>query len=104
MIQNHILRHTPIGICIEEAIEIIDNNAKWGNPVVNRENGFSHPSPWVHGATGMLLIGEQSVQTLVRVYGMMPFHGRNVRILWGFDEEGKLIEVYVRSTFSPRLV
>jgi len=106
MLRAHILRHTPIGMCMEEVIEIIEINERWGSPITNRSNGFLHPSRFVDGDDGSVspvVVGVQSVQTRVGIYNMMPFHRRNIRIQWGFDENGKLIEVYVGSTFSPRL-
>ena len=102
MIRNHILRHTPIGICIEEAIEIIDSRRRWGDPVINPDDGFSHPSRFVDGPDGRTTaatVGKQSVHIRHR-YSSPLFLDRSVRILWGFDENGKLIEVYVFSIFG----
>jgi len=101
MIRNHILRQTPIGSDIEEVIEIIENNERWGSPSVNRNFGFRHTNPsgssWDYdGRVGPLIIGEQSIQTNHR-YSIPLFPDRSVRIWWGFDENGKLIEVYVQS-------
>ena len=105
MIRNHILRHTPIGMCIEDVIEVIKSNESWGNPSVNRRSGFWHPRPWAYGARlGELIIGEQSIQTRPDAYNVILFHIRVTRIFWGFDENGKLIEVFVSSSFSPRPV
>ena len=109
MIRNHILRHTPIGMCIEEVIEVIENNERWGTPTVNRNNGFFHPGPSVPGwpicpISGSSIIGDQSVQTRPEIYNVILFHERRTRIFWGFDENGKLIEVFVSSSFAPRLV
>jgi len=99
MVRNHILRHTPIGMCIEEVIEVIENNERWGTPTINRSSGFIHPSGSLSER-----IGEQSIQTRPEAYNVILWHERRLRIFWGFDEDGKLIEVYVRSTFAPRLV
>jgi len=88
---------------MEEVIEIIEGNERWGNPVINRNNGFRHPSRFVDGPNGAptaATVGDQSVQTRHR-YSIPLFLDRTVRILWGFDENGKLIEVYVASFFSP---
>ena len=106
MIRSHILRHTPIGMDMEEVIEIIENNARWGSSVINRESGFRHPtpkaSPWDYSErVGTLIVGEQSIQTRPARYNVILWHERNVRLFWGFDEYGKLIEVFVISSFSP---
>ena len=109
MIMNHILRHTPIGMEMEEVIRIIENNERLGSPIINRDGGFSHPnpraSPWDYSErVGALIIGSKSVQTRhaydvsLLVFGFLT---RNARVLWGFDENGKLIDVYVESFFSP---
>ena len=105
MIRNHILRHTPIGTCMEDAIEIIENHERWGTPIVNRNMGFVHPSPWSYGARfGELIIGDQRIQTRPEIYNVILFHERSIRIFWGFDADGALIEVFVHSSFAPRLV
>jgi len=107
LIRLHVLWRTPIGMDMEDVIEIIENRRRWGDPVINRSNGFMHPTHFVEGPDGRpsaAFVGDKSIQTRIGIYHMMPFHERNVRIFWGFDEDGKLIEVYVRSTFSPRLV
>jgi len=106
MIRNHILRHTPIGMCIEDVIEVIENNERWGAPTVNRRSGFRHPRRIVPegpgGALTAATIGEQSIQTRPEAYNVILYHIRVTRIFWGFDENGQLIEVFVSSSFSPR--
>jgi len=102
MIRNHILRHTPIGMCMEEAIEVIESRRRWGDPVINPDDGFSHPSRFVYRPDGRITaatVGEQSVQ-IRHVFSRPLLLARNVRILWGFDESGKLIEVYVHSSYA----
>jgi len=103
MIRNHVLRHTPIGMCIEEVIEVIENNERWGAPTVNRRSGFIIQGGGVPDFPIFSVIGEQSVQTRPEVYNVPLFHERRTRIFWGFDEDGKLIEVVVSSSFAPRI-
>jgi len=106
MIRSHILRHTPIGMCIEEAIEIIESRSRWGDPEIRRDVGFIHPNPggsagsrWDYdGRIGPLFVGEQSIRIFHRYSSPLFPLDRVVRILWGFDENGKLIEVYVSSS------
>lgn len=101
MVRNHILRHTQIGMSMEEVIEIIENRGNWGNPIINRSNGFLHPTLFVDGPDGSrtrAIIGEQSIQSRHR-YSIPLFPDRSIRVFWGFDESGKLIEVYVESWF-----
>ena len=108
VIKNYVLRRTPIGMCINDVIKVIENNNRWGYPSVNRSSGFNHPSRFIlkpDGSPIAATIGAQSIQTRVLIdnFNLVPFHRRIIRIWWGFDENEKLIEVYVRSTFSPRL-
>ena len=101
IIRFHILRHTPIGTDMEEVIMVIENNERWGSPIVNRDSGFSHPSRFVDGYDGRPTadtVGEQSIQIRHR-YSISLFPDRAIRVLWGFDENGKLIEVHVESWF-----
>jgi len=93
-------------MCVEEAIEVIGSNGQWGDPVINRSSGFFHPAGIVPGGwpvsevTGVSIIGDQSVQACYR-YNIPLFLDRIVRIFWGFDENGELIDVYVESLFTP---
>ena len=106
MIRNHVLRHTPIGMDMEDAIEVIENRVRWGSPSINRYDGFSHPRLFVDGPDGSptaSIIGDQSIQTWPEIYDVPLFHNRAVRISWGFDENGKLIDVFVRSGFRFRI-
>jgi len=107
LIRLHILRHTPIGTRIEEAIEVIENNERWGTPGINRTSGFSHPSLFVPegpgGSPTAAIVGDQSIQTWPDRYNTLLIFERHLRISWGFDENGKLIDIYVRSGFIRRL-
>ena len=104
---NHILRLTPIGMCIDDVIAVVENNNHWGRPSVSRTSGFVHPRRYVPGwpvfsLTGTSIIGDKSVQVFVNplrpssipVFGLLM--ETSMTIFWGFDEEGKLIEIYVR--------
>lgn len=105
MLRNHILRHTPIGMCIEEVIEVIGNNERWGTPSVNRRAGFRHPRHNVPGwptcsMTGAAIIGDKSIHIRTGEPLAWRLPERGLHILWGFDEAGKLIEVYVRASYK----
>jgi hypothetical protein len=86
---------------MEEVIEII--NDRWGTPVINRAFGFRHPNPSrspldYDMRVGPLIVGEQSVR-LTHIHSIPLFLDRTVRISWGFDENGKLLDVYVESWY-----
>jgi len=90
-------------MCIEEAIAIVENNKRWGTPEINRNMGFVHRAPWIHGATGTHIIGEMRIQSRPKMHNAPLFHERGIQIFWGFDADGKLIEVHVHVTIAPRL-
>jgi hypothetical protein len=59
------LRHTPIGMCMEEVTSVIEGNEMWGSPVGNRGNGFLHPAFFIDrpdGSRARAVIDAQSVQ------------------------------------------
>ena len=91
---------------MEEAIAVVENNERWGTPVINNYSGFWHPTLFVDGPDGSritAIIGEKQIQSRPDWYNTLLIFERHLRIFWGFDENGKLIEVYVRSGFTPRL-
>jgi len=114
MATNYVLRLTPLGTDIEDVVEIVSNHRNWSFRGVNYDRGFSHPRP--HTLVPMpeewpFIVGDKSVA----VWGhplssagywpaYMPFSGwffsTAVSIFWGFDEDGKLIEVYVWQSHS----
>ena len=104
------LRITPIGTCIEEVITIVRNNERWRNVSISRESGFPHPRGIVLGwplseLRAVSIVGSKSIRTRVEVNApwilrLWLLSERNLHIYWGFDEDGKLIEVYVSSTYS----
>jgi len=102
MIRSHILRNTPLGTCMEEAIEIIESNERWGTPVISRDSGFIVQGAGIPNFPLFTIIGEQQIQTRPERYNVLLFLERGVRIFWGFDENGKLIEVFVSSAFDFR--
>ena len=105
MATDYVLRLTPIGMDMEEVISIVENHRNWSIRSINYEWGFSHP---LH-ASGSI-VGEKSITAWghpagsgywpapipVPIYGW--FFRTVVSIFWGFDEDGKLIEIYVRQS------
>ena len=104
MIRNYILRHTPIGMWIDEVMEVIECHQTWGVPSVNRNSGFIIQGSGVPSLPLFSVVGYKSIQTRPERYSVPLFHERGIRIFWGFDDDGKLIEVFVNSIFQPRLV
>jgi len=109
MVRNHILRHTPLGTSIEDAVEIIENMDNWGQPRVNLNRGFLprwHLPEWpACPYTGSRVIGEKSIfvrmddyRAWYRLFFIAP---TRVMIYWGFDGDGNLIEVWVWKDWAP---
>ena len=107
-IRIHVLWNTPIGTSMDNVIDVINSKDGWGNPIINTSFGFEHPTRFFDTTDGLrerVIIGTQSIQTRIIIYNfnILPFHQRNIHILWGFNEEGELIDIYVSANYSPRL-
>ena len=103
MVRNSILRLTPMGTHIDEAIEAIESRSNWIVRFVNHNRGFVHPSVLPFGSS---IIGDKSIRVDAGPFwpGVFPLIGlisrESVSIFWGFDADGYLIEVYVTRTYN----
>jgi len=105
MATNYILRLTPIGMDINEVLYIIEGHRNWHIGTPNFERGFLRP-PDVSSSR----VGEKSITARGHPLGsgywpapipvpIWPWFFRTiVSIYWGFDADGKLIEVYVHQS------
>lgn len=99
-IKAYILELTPIGTSMEDVTIIIDNNKKWEAPRIFYESGVSYadlgyPSKPDDIALGKTtIIGEKSIRTVIGRY--QNFFQVVVDVLWAFDENGDLIDVFVQ--------
>ena len=101
ILESQILRITPLGTCIDDVIEIINERDDWANPNVNREFGFNPSSPWSNiDLPHSPQRGAQFVSIPFGVYRTWlfwpPFAEVSVSITWIFDSAGELIEVFVQ--------
>jgi len=102
MVRNYVLMLTPLGTDIDDVLEILENREGWGRIVVNRERGIVLPTAGDRSTA----IGNQSIRVFAGNYwpSNFPIIGliqwTTVSIFWGFDEDGKLIEVYVRKSLG----
>ena len=94
VIKNDILRLTPIGTDIEDVFNIANEKVKtkgWSRVHVNHEMGYFNYdlNPSAEGYR----VGVQSVTAHM---GTSWLKWHYVDVSWGLDEDGKLIDVYIR--------
>lgn len=98
-IRANLLRHTPIGTDMDDAIKFIKNNKNWEIDHISNESGYTlrwgrpeEPSPddIALGRT----IGKQSIRITIGEYKIIFI--TSVVVFWGFDENSKLIDLHVR--------
>ena len=108
MATNYVLRLTPIGMDMDEVIRIVRNHRNWDIAWTSHESGFSHPQlRYITDVRneGLHIIGDKSIRVDagrfwpadIPIMGL--FMETMASIFWGFDEDGKLIEVYVWRSF-----
>lgn len=109
--RNHLLRHTPIGTDMQDVIAFIDSRSDWEIGFICHERGFRHPNPgFIPGQftdeelRNPIVIGNQSIRVFagryLAWYKLMFLVPTDVSIFWGFDEDGKLIEIHVWKTYD----
>lgn len=94
MVRNYILRITPIGTSIEDMIKIAGSRDDWDIRHINLGRGFQLGPP------NITVIGEMSARvhlgTYFAWYKWFPLMEWAVDVFWGFDEDGRLIEVHIQ--------
>jgi len=104
MITNYVLRRTPIGMDMEEVIILLENHRNWDIRWINYERGFPHPRPHTlvpRPDERPFIVGDKSIRVDAGRFWPADtpiigfFMETIVSIFWGFDEDGRLIEVYV---------
>lgn len=74
-------------------LETIQDN-KWTVIYVNESPGFYH-----QGINEPTVIGKKSIRASLGDYQDIPFKA-NVTVFWGFDDEGKLLDIWVWKTWD----
>jgi len=97
-IRSSLLDTMPMGTNMEEIASIVRNNNEWTIRFVDEDFGVVlHPSlliPIRDIPAGRDVIGEQSIEIHMGTY---HFLGRiDISAFLAFDEDGKLIEIFVR--------
>jgi len=100
-IKADILKLTPIGMSMEDAIKVIDSNEKWAIRYISGKYGYSMfggwpgaPSPNEIAQNADTIIGEKSINASIGEY--RNIYKIYVDVFWGFDENSKLISITVR--------
>ena len=101
LVREYILWKTPIGMDMQDVIEVVEGRDKWEVWNINYKRGYVNydkkaPPGRPTSGTGYLVVGNKSIKVILGKYSN-PFL-TIVSASWGFDEEGKLIDVYVRKT------
>jgi len=94
-VRKYVLSHTPIGMSMDEVKTVIEEQ-KWGIAFESTEQGYSNSRL----PPGQRIIGEKHIYSYMgtsRVALIVPVL---VSVYWGFDEDGKLIDVYVVKILS----
>ncbi len=95
-IRNNTLKLTPIGTSMENVVKIIESKEKWKIDNINYERGYRRPgtpNPADAALGRETIVGEKSIRVLIGEY--RNIFTTSVTVFWGFDENGKLIDVYV---------
>ena len=95
VIRERILRLTPIGMHMDDVIEIVTekvDRGTWLSMGVGHTHGFVD-----YGKPHLPIIGVQGVTVKM---GRLFSGNIAVRLAWGFDSEGYLIDIYVRKMYS----
>ena len=100
MIRNDILWQTPLGTEMDEVIEVVERGARlkgWEIRGISHNMGYVNYSIRIPDwpditASGHPVIGEKSI----RVYLGKRLFFWHITASWGFDKDGKLIDVYIR--------
>ena len=116
MLTNYVLRLAPVGTDMYDVLAIIENHRGWNTRGINYSSGFRHPRPstvvpdwrdapllpsgWTLTEWNNVMVGDKSIRVRGRhwpasypVVGLLM--NTVVTIYWGFDADGKLIEVFV---------
>ena len=98
-IRERLLQSMPVGTSKEEVLEVIREN-EWELIHAN-DNGGVAMANIVEGGSWEESIGEQSIRAILGRYGIRPVRYL-VEAWWAFDENGELIDVFVRRTTTFR--
>ena len=103
LIRANLLRLTPVGTDMKDAIAVIESNKKWEIMYISNEFGYmltlgGMPETYYPRYSPDILpekiIGKQSIRATLGSYRTIFI--TSVVAFWGFDENSKLIDIHVR--------
>ena len=92
-IKESILEQTPIGMSMDEAVEVLEAfsvDKNWIKMKVNNDRGFYRPGT----VSTSMPVGKKSIEATIGKY--RNFFETYIYVWWAFDENSELIEVFVR--------
>lgn len=92
-IREDILMMTPLGSKFEYVLSILSKE-KWEIRYVSESKGFYH-----QGVIPPKGVGDKSIKAFLGSYQGLPFKA-SVVVYWGFDADGKLIDIWVWKTWN----
>lgn len=102
VIKETVLEITPVGMSMEDVLQVIYGQEKWEIYSINYERGFSlqgprpdhYNFPNEYASDKWPVIGEKFIRANIGNY-MRGFY-TDVYVYWAFDNDEKLIDLYVR--------
>jgi len=90
-LRKMILKKTPIGSNMDDVIKYINSKKKWKVAWISYDSGFYH-----QGIFPEKVIGSKSIRVNIGEYGLI--FKTSVTVFWGFNEDSKLIDIWVWKT------
>ena len=91
-IREDILKFTPVGMSMDE-VEIVIRAENWRIAEGSSERGYINPNPSL--PIEQRIVGEKYIGADIGISRYLIILSQSIRVYWGFDEDGKLIDVYV---------
>ena len=92
-IRSQLLASVPLGTSLENVEQYILGEG-WEINWISREHGFNHQR-----SSPNRVIGSKAIRTNLGDYQDIPFKA-NVTVFWGFDDQSKLIDIWVWKTWD----
>jgi hypothetical protein len=95
VIRESILALTPLGSSPEAVLTLVQKE-KWKNQAHNKRSGFLMQQ---HGKKSVV-VGTTHIQAWLGHHWTFPFLRTDVVAYWGFDADGRLVDVWIWKTIN----